>query len=282
MSPSSPLRKREPPLPGYYSGLAPFRTVFASGLPILTYHKLGPRPRHARLKGLYLSARLFDRQLAELKAAGFRSASLDELESVCRPNARRVAITFDDGFRNVFEHGLPVLARHGFQAIQFLVADRIGDENRWETADGEVAEPLGNEEEIRAWLKAGHQIGAHTLTHPWLTRLPRDRAREEIQVSRKRLEDRFSVPVRHFCHPYGDYDATVTELVREAGYATACTVEPGINTADTSPWELRRFTARYASRNLKQWWRRWRAAFGRRRVQLRDAPESPSHSGAQH
>src|SRR2546430_1291032 len=32
-------------LPPYYTGLAPFRECFAAGLPILTYHKLGPRPR---------------------------------------------------------------------------------------------------------------------------------------------------------------------------------------------------------------------------------------------
>ena len=58
-------------LPAYYSGLAPFRTVFETGNPILTYHKLGPRPAKVRLKGLYVSERLFERQLRELRDAGF-------------------------------------------------------------------------------------------------------------------------------------------------------------------------------------------------------------------
>ncbi len=61
-----------------------------------------------------------------------------------------------------------------------------------------------DERQIRDWLAAGHEIGAHTLTHPALAELPPERARAEIFDSRKLLEDRFGVPVRHFCYPYGE------------------------------------------------------------------------------
>jgi len=47
--------------------------LFEQGNPILTYHKVGPRPMRVRLKGLYLSAALFRQQLAELKAADSRA-----------------------------------------------------------------------------------------------------------------------------------------------------------------------------------------------------------------
>ena len=53
--------------PPYYSRLAPFCALFEQGNPILTYHKLGRRPSRVRLKGMYLSERLFAQQLAELK-----------------------------------------------------------------------------------------------------------------------------------------------------------------------------------------------------------------------
>ena len=53
--------------PEYYSGIRPFRQLFRKGMPILTYHKIGPRPRGARLKGLYLSERTFRNHLKELK-----------------------------------------------------------------------------------------------------------------------------------------------------------------------------------------------------------------------
>lgn len=247
-------------LPAYYTSLAPFRAVFRTGLPILTWHSLGNRPRGARLKGLYLPTRLFRRQLAELRAAGFESTLPPRSDAdLSRPG--RVVLTFDDGCRNVLEHGLPILCETGFRAVQYLVADLIGRTSEWQARDGGVAEPLMDEAQIRDWLAAGQWIGSHTCTHPWLTRLPPDRASEEITASRKKLEDRFGVPVRDFCYPYGDFDPHIRDLVAEAGYLSAVTTQPGVNPPGTDLLALRRFTARYASRRLRDVWRRLRAAW---------------------
>jgi len=243
-------------LPHYYSSLAPFRGTFRTGVPILTYHKLGPRPARVRLKGMYLDASLFERQLRELADDGFRAVSLRHAVQPDPEVRSPVAITFDDGFRNVLLHGLSALDRHEFRAIQFLLPDLLGRTNEWEQAEGEASEPLMDAAGVRDWLAAGHEIGSHTCTHPWLTRIPVDRAREEISASRKKLEDRFQVAVRHFCYPYGDWNETVRTLVAEAGYETACTTENGMNQPGDNPHSLKRFTARYPSRNLKAVWQR--------------------------
>ena len=244
----------------YYHSLRPFADLFATGLPILTYHKLGPRPSGARLKGLYLSQRLFSHQLAELRQAGFVSGRLSDAGSSPSSPNRRIGITFDDGFLNVLEFGAALLKEHNFRAIQFLVAAKLGGQNDWEIADGEVPAPLMNEAQVRDWLAAGHEIGSHTLTHPWLTRVSTAQAREEITASRKKLEDRFGTSIDHFCYPYGDWNESVRDLVQGAGYKTACTTQPGINTPTDSLFALKRFTARYPSRNLKAFWRRFRRA----------------------
>lgn len=245
--------------PSYYTRFAPFRELFASGFPIVTYHKFGAAPRGARLRGMYLRPRLLDRQLAEWRAAGYEPATVGEVHAAARS---RVALTIDDGFRSVHALALPVLARHGFRAMLYLVADRLGERNDWEIEQGEVAAPLMTPSEVREWLAAGNRIGSHTLTHPWLTRLAPDRAREEISASRRRLEDAFGVPVKDFCYPYGDWNPAVREWVREAGYETAVTTDFGVNGAGFDPWALRRVTARYASRGwpwIRAWWRRWRS-----------------------
>lgn len=247
-------------LPPYYTSLAPFRELFRTALPILTWHSLGPRPRGARIKGLYLSTGLFRRQLEELRAAGFRSALLPRLDSDLTQPAR-IVLTFDDGCRNVFELGLSPLRATGFRAVQYLVADLIGRTSDWQTGEGGVAEPLMDAAQIRDWLAEGHGIGSHTCTHPWLTRLPPDRAREEIVASRKKLEDQFGVPVRDFCYPYGDFNPRIRDLVAEAGYQTAVTTQPGVNPPGTDRLALRRFTARYASRRLRELWLHVRAAW---------------------
>ena len=143
----------------------------------------------------------------------------------------------------MFEHALPILQERGLRAIQFVVAGQIGGTDAWDRAIGEPPLPLMDDAQIRDWLAAGQEIGSHTLTHPHLTALTLAQARTEIFDSKKQLEDRFGVPIRHFCYPYGDYNEAVRDLVGEAGYETAPTVRFGANPRGVPPLELRRVMA---------------------------------------
>lgn len=214
------------------------------------YHKIGARPQGVRIKGLYLTPRLLEKQLDELKAAGLTTAAYGQLPAPTGRNTT-ISLTFDDGFANAFKYAVGPLAHHKFHAIQFLVADRIGRFNEWEVPLGDVREPLMDAAQVKDWIAAGHEIGAHTLTHPFLTRISFREAREEVFACRKKLEDRFGVTVRHFSYPYGDWNEAIRELVREAGYTTACTTEFGVNTTATPPFELRRIMARHRTLSLK-------------------------------
>ena len=249
--------------PLYYTTQRDFADWFATAVPVITYHKLGPRPHGVKLKGLYISDALFRRQLDEWSEAGFRAGSVGEIGARDGNPAKRVVLTFDDGFENVLRCGLEPMRSHGFTAIQFLVADLVGKTNEWEQREGEVAERLMDVAQVREWLAAGHAIGAHTATHPHLTQVPLAQAREEIFASRQKLEDLFGRPVRHFCYPYGDWNPAVRDLVAEAGYETAVTTEPGVNLAGANRLALRRLTARYASRNWKNAWTAIRRCFAR-------------------
>ena len=97
----------------------------------------------------------------------------------------------------------------------------------------------------------GHQIGAHTRTHPVLTEIPAARAREEIAGSKKALEDRFGFAVKHFCYPYGEVSPAVRDMVTEAGFETAVTTAPGIARAGVDPFLIPRLGARGHSLNFR-------------------------------
>ena len=243
-----------PPL--YFSRLAPFRETFATGKPVLTYHHVARPRRGARLRGLYVPLKLFTRQMIELKEGGFFAPSYNQL-SFARPERPSVFITFDDGFVDVMENALPVLKSHGVVAIQFLVSSLIGKTNEWQQKEGDVEEKLMDDSQVRDWLAASQEIGAHSRTHPRLSHLTTPEAREEIVSSKKFLEDRFGRPIHHFCYPYGDYNRQVRDLVEEAGYLTACTTQPGVHRTGDDLFAIKRITARYPSRNLKQIWQRW-------------------------
>lgn len=99
----------------------------------------------------------------------------------------------------------------------------VGERN--DSVDGELPRPLTLDELRR--LASGDlvDIGAHTVTHPTLSRLEADVQREEITGSRQQLEGALGRPVVSFAYPYGgasDFDQTTALIVRDAGFDHAC------------------------------------------------------------
>ena len=100
-----------------------------------------------------------------------------------------------------------------------------------------------NWDDVNALVGLGFSIGAHTVTHPILSRVSAQQARTEIVASRRVIELACHQTPTSFAYPNGtarDYTQTVTHLVREAGFTSAVTTRFGLNTASTSPFELRR------------------------------------------
>ncbi len=240
----------------HFAELAPFREIFREGVPVICYHKVGRKPLRAKLRGIYVTAGFFRRQMRELKSEGFRTITLDECAALQPPNDRQIVLTFDDGSVTVLKNAVPAMARAGFTAINYLVADLIGGRNAWDIVNGEVPDRLMDDAQVRDWLAAGHEIGSHTRSHPRLSKIPPAQAREEIFASKKMLEDRFGVPIRHFCYPYGDLSPQVRDLVAEAGYVTAVTTEWGVHRAGDDPLLINRIGARAHSLNFRNVFRR--------------------------
>ncbi len=100
--------------------------------------------------------------------------------------------------------------------------------------------------EIRTLHAAGMEIGGHTESHPILTALPDDVAREEIARNKATLEDIIGEPLQTFAYPNGtpgrDYDARHVTMLRECGYRYALTTAKGTSTHASDPLQLPRFT----------------------------------------
>lgn len=138
-----------------------------------------------------------------------------------------VGITFDDGFRNVMTHALPVLDALGFTATNYFVSRQIGGSNMWDADVGVPHSPCMSRAEMLEWAALGHEVGAHTLDHVHLTEVSPDEARRQIADVRHELEDMLGSTVEAFCYPYGDFSGEVRQMVEEAGYTTATTTQRG-------------------------------------------------------
>jgi peptidoglycan/xylan/chitin deacetylase (PgdA/CDA1 family) len=211
------------------------------GFPILTFHKIGKCPDSANIPGLYVSPAHFEKLLDGFKRKNFQSIPISEAIQEKTKIGNRFVISFDDGYQATLSYAAQHMKEHGFTAIQFLVANRLGQRNEWDRGMDTTMERLMDRTQVQEWLSLGFEIGAHTLTHARLPVIPIPEAKNEIAGSKKRLEDLFSVHVKHFAYPYGDYNDVVVDLVREAGFQTACTCDPGVVHHGIHPFRLGRF-----------------------------------------
>ena len=97
--------------------------------------------------------------------------------------------------------------------------------------------------EIEEMSKNDITFGAHTVTHPILTRMSLAEATEEIKASKEAIEEKLKSPIRVFAYPNGrqdDFNESIKKVLREAGFLCAATILWGTNSIDTDPFELRR------------------------------------------
>ena len=99
-------------------------------------------------------------------------------------------------------------------------------------------------EQIRGLTSRRVEFGAHTKTHPILSRVSdQECLRDEIISSKTRIEAEIGRPVIHFCYPNGrreDFTDAAVDLVSSGGFQTAVTTMRGINFSGVSPFLLRR------------------------------------------
>lgn len=221
-------------------------------IPILTYHQIDTVPPDGTpFRGLTVSPQNLRRQMAWMHRLGYRGLSMRDLMPYVRGEAsgKVFGITFDDGFRNVHRHAMPVMAEFGFTATNYFVSGQIDGGNVWDAANGVPFSPLMSLAEMREWSAAGNEVGAHTVDHVHLPALPEAQARRQITAVKSALEDSIGMPVTAFCYPYGEQNAMHRDMVREAGYDNATLTRRGLARRGDDPFGLPRVTV-HCSTNL--------------------------------
>jgi GT2 family glycosyltransferase/peptidoglycan/xylan/chitin deacetylase (PgdA/CDA1 family) len=212
------------------------------GSVVLMYHALGPRGERA--SRYVLPAARFRRQLRWLRLRRYPIISLDDYvksrEQGVLPPGRAVVLTLDDGYADNAELGSPLLQAADAPATVFVVSDAIGRTNEWSPGTALEHRRLLTSPQLKELRARGTAIGAHTLSHPNLVDLDPAEARREIADSRVALGAELDSPVLHFAYPFGKSSAEVRQLVQEAGFASACGIQPGPNGAAVPLHDVRR------------------------------------------
>ena len=192
---------------------------------------------------------------------------------------RSVIVTFDDGYRGVLDHALPILERYGIPAAVFVSAAPVVERrhfwfdalcrrqgeaavrnaralpyHQWRALTEATATTLDEIESHRPLTLAELQrlaasplieIGAHTMTHPTLALAPLDDQQREIAEGRAALERVLGEPVTAFAYPYGnvfeDYTSETVNLVRDARFDVAFSTGASFATPQCDPLQIPRF-----------------------------------------
>jgi peptidoglycan/xylan/chitin deacetylase (PgdA/CDA1 family) len=211
------------------------------GVTIFSYHSVDDYGTP-----LSVSPSLFRAQMEALAAEGCVTLTMaqlsDHLSSHSPFPRRAVAITFDDGFQNLLTEAAPIMADYGFVGTVYIITGMVGRTTRW-TDGGTPLPPLPllTWPQITTLHAQGFEIGAHSITHGFLTQYPPDSLRHELVDARQALEQELGTPVTAFAYPQGDYSRRVVAAVRDAGYTTATTVDQGRATRHSDPLLLPRF-----------------------------------------
>lgn len=201
----------------------------AAGIPILAYHMVNPQ------EDTYsIDPAEFERQMRYLTENGYTAISLKELfQASGHPEAlpaKPVVITFDDGYEDNYSIALPILQKYGMKGTVFVVAANVGTPGylTWQ--------------QIKEMQLRYTEIGSHTLTHVTLRDLNYAEQVKELADSKKILETQLGQPVEFLAYPYGGYNESVINALKQTGYLGACTGKTGLNTASTPPYFLKRIS----------------------------------------
>ena len=142
---------------------------------------------------------------------------------IANRNPNEIALTFDDGPNDPYTFQLlDILAEHRVRATFFMIGRFVRQ----------------RPDIVRAVQAAGHLIGNHTMTHPWLVLEPPAKVRRELADCNAALEDVLGERVGYFRPPHGSRRPDVLRTARELGLTPVMwnvighDWEPGIRAED--------------------------------------------------
>jgi peptidoglycan/xylan/chitin deacetylase (PgdA/CDA1 family) len=221
-----------------------YRLFFRNRAVIVLFHRVDDRlrgdPLSCTVEEFVAFCRFFKRyfQVIDLPTL------LDRLQRK-QDISRTLVITFDDGYSDNREFAARELRKLGLPACFFVATGFIESETipwwdqalpvrcRWMTWD-----------DVRALVRDGFDVGAHTVNHVDLGRVDPATAGREIEESKQRLERELARPIALFAYPYGARDKIneqARDLVRQAGFRCCLSAYGGDVTPGDDPFRIQRY-----------------------------------------
>ncbi len=225
-------------------------------------HRVVPtRSEYPSNRALEITPDYLESLILQKQHEGYRFVKLDTLLTCCALHKlRQVNISFDDGFRDIYDYAFPILKKYHIPFTIYLTTDfpdnkadiwwyqmeRQMNVDEYELSIKRIYEqemnmseyyhkyydvPIDNNlcmnmslswEQLREMLDSNLlTIGSHTMSHPALTRISDEDIVKQLSESKHRIKEMLNVDVCHFSYPHSMQNAHVRDWVRQTGYVSA-------------------------------------------------------------
>ena len=223
---------------------------------ILNYHRVLPANKiDNSIVNISVSVNNFINQINYLKK-NFDIISLDDLlvHLKSKSNKFKIAITFDDGYKDNLKYAYPILERFKAPATIYVITKFIGNKCMpwWIKLDHFIKnnnvvgnkkikfnffkndllfdDQLNIDNKVSSFIgnnyKLKRTIGSHSHSHYNFSQLTQEQALSELKISKSILEKIIKKKILHFSYPYGGYENINfrhTKLLKNLGYLSAVT-----------------------------------------------------------
>lgn len=212
------------------------------GVPVLMYHHiLKDRENKKYRTSTTISDVQFEKNISILKEMNARTITMDELYEFLQGKRNlgknAVAITFDDGLLSNLIYAYPLLQANGMRATNFVITSRVLDTPQHFYADN--LQFISKEE--MAWSQDVFQYEGHSHA---LHQIIDGKSLVVLQTMTSLHTDletaQAIVPQQYFAYPFGQYNETTKQVLKNTGYKMAFTTRTGYVKYGDDPLALNR------------------------------------------
>lgn len=178
-------------------------------VPVLCYHQIRNHTASdgSAAKAYTVTPKNFAAHMQMLSYSGFHAILPDELyqyylQGKALP-AKPVIITFDDNTASQFYNALPVLNKHAFKAVFFVMTVSLNKRNYMSTA------------QLKMLHQSGHIIGSHSWDHSNVKTYTDPDWKQQLDKPMNTLQSATGSPVEYFAYPYGSWSPQAIEELQK-------------------------------------------------------------------
>jgi peptidoglycan/xylan/chitin deacetylase (PgdA/CDA1 family) len=201
------------------------KTGPGNSLTVLIYHRFGEE----RYPTTNVSVDGFQEQLAYLRDNNYQVLELAQLYQYLSEKKelpeKAAVITIDDGYKSVYQHAWPLLQSFGYPFTIFIYV-KATDNKHWDYMTWD---------QVRELQAQGVDFQNHGYGHHRFGTRPKEMNEQEYNEwiaadfakSTKIMEQELGVKPRFLALPYGEYNRTVINLAKKAGFEAVFSQDPG-------------------------------------------------------